>query len=60
MRPRSEFSSFGGWYAYLINDFIPLQGNADMETFIELGWSPDAYIMWKAGGSDEKTKEQAE
>jgi|Wag4MinimDraft_12_1082652.scaffolds.fasta_scaffold14724_2 hypothetical protein len=36
------------WFEYFINDYIPSQNGNDEEMFIDLGFSPTAYIIWKA------------
>ena len=35
------------WYDYLINKYIPGQGEEDMSAFIESGFIPQIYIEWK-------------
>ena len=39
-------------YDYLINTYIPNQGERDMAAFLEMGMNPFAYLLWKFVNAD--------
>jgi hypothetical protein len=48
MNPPNAYTNYDLWYEYLINNYIVDQGKKDMVMFIDLGFSPERYIIWKA------------
>ena len=42
-----SFPSEDLWYEYLLNDYIPNKRPQDMGIFIELGFSPYNYIIYR-------------
>jgi hypothetical protein len=47
MNPTNAYMRYDDWYNYLINMFIIEQGEEDMGVFIDLGFNPTAYMIWK-------------
>lgn len=60
MKQPKDLKDESNWFEYLINDYIPKQNGNDEEMFIDLGFSPIAYIIWKALEEDVLDGEFAE
>ena len=60
MLPLEGFGNFDSWYSYLINDYIPNKHPEDMELFIETGFNPEIYLIYRLYKANEFKKEMQE